>query len=124
MTNTGKILLDTLVSLLHTVDCDPHADDSEIMNAIDWHDIRRVVESAQKEGDAKINGALCGDTIFCPRGDITLVTAGNALVCINNSDDGVSVAIHPLNCDPFSQAQAEARATHEELRMAVGEDLE
>ncbi len=124
MTNTGKILLDTLVSLLHTVDCDPHADDSEVMNAIDWHDIRRVVESAQKEEDTKINGALCGDTIFCPKGETMWVTAGDASIYIKNGDDGVSVAIHPLNCE-VADSLAEAWATHGELAMAAeGEGLE
>jgi hypothetical protein len=123
MTNTDKMLLDTLVCLLHTVDCDPNADDSEIMNAIDWHDIRRVVESAQKE-DTKINGALCGDIIFCPKGETMWVTAGDASVYIKNGDDGVSVAIHPLNCE-MADSLAEAWATHEELAMTVkGEDLE
>ena len=118
MTNTDKMLLDTLVSLLHTVDYDPHADDSEIMDAINWHDIRRAVESAQKEGDTKINGALCGDIIFCPRGDLTLVTAGDALVYIKNGDDGVSVAIHSINRE-VPDSLAEAWATHGELAMAV-----
>ncbi len=117
MTNTGKMLLDTLVSLLHTVDWDPHADDSEIMNAIDWHDIRRAVESAQKE-DTKIDGSLCGEIIFCPKGDITLVTAGDALVYIINGDDGVSVAIHSINRE-VPDIFAEAWATHGELAMAA-----
>jgi hypothetical protein len=76
------------------------------------------------EKNTRINGALCGDTIFCPKGETMWVTAGDASVYIKNGDDGVSVAIHPLNCE-MADSLAEAWATHKELAMAVkGEDLE
>lgn len=123
MTNTEKQLLSVLKSLLHTVDWDPNASDGEIMDAIDWERIRNAVERAEKE-DTRINGALCGDNIYCPKGESMWVTAGNASVNVKNGDDGISVSIYPLNCE-MTDSLSEAWATHEELRMAVeGEDLE
>ena len=78
--------------------------------------MRQGVKMTEK--NTRINGALCADTIYCPKGETMWVTAKTASVYIKNGDDGVSVAIHPLNCE-MADSLAEAWATHDELAMAV-----
>lgn len=47
-------LLETLKDILHTMDWDPNASDGEIMGAIDWVYIRKIVEQAEKHLNAKV----------------------------------------------------------------------
>ena len=44
-----KELLEALKHILHAMDWDPNASDTEVMGAIDWEYIRLAVERAEKQ---------------------------------------------------------------------------